>query len=198
MPFSHTRVVNTEPYVKGFICGEKYSRRRGEISSTRKIVGLQYGHHQNLPPPPPLSSPSPIIMLPKIILPPHRILTLYFSVGHCRLLGNNEYFFSLKYQVIRVWIILIELLGNLMKLNLGLIFFLKKKNNSPEMREKIAILESVHLQGFGHLQFLFCDLNSLWILFIQEISASKMKRFKLKKEWDLKTEIINYLFELKF
>lgn len=46
MPFSHTRVVNTEPYVKGFICGEKYSRRRGEISSTRKIVGLQYGHHQ--------------------------------------------------------------------------------------------------------------------------------------------------------
>lgn len=135
MPFSHTRVVNTEPYVKGFICGEKYSRRRGEISSTRKIVGLQYGHHQNLPPPPPLSSPSPIIMLPQIILPPHRILTLYFSVGHCRLLGNNEYFFSLKYQVIRVWISLIELLGNLMKLNLGLIFFLEKKKFAGNERK---------------------------------------------------------------
>lgn len=126
MPFSHTRVVNTEPYVKGFICGEKYSRRRGEISSTPKIVGLQYGHHQK-----PATTTTIITItynhVTQIILPPHRILTLYFSVGHCRLLGNNEYFFSLKYQVIRVWIILIELLGNLMKLNLGLIFFLKKK-----------------------------------------------------------------------
>lgn len=161
MPFSHTRVVNTEPYVKGFICGEKYSRRRGEISSTRKIVGLQYGHHQNLPPPPPLSSPSPIIMLPQIILPPHRILTLYFSVGHCRLLGNNEYFFSLKYQVIRVWISLIELLGNLMKLNLGLIFFLKKKIIRRKWEKKLQYYSQFTCRGLGIYNF--CSV--IWILF---------------------------------
>lgn len=76
-----------------------------------------------------------------------------------------------------------------------ILFFPGKQWFAGIERENIVVLESIHLQGFGQLQFLFCNLNSLWILFIQEMSASKKKMLKLKKEWNLKTAITNCLLK---